>query len=275
MGSSLPPYCQRPALSQTDTFTRQKYEQRARDQRIKTEAHLPEADQNLLARARPWADERNAGAPIWLRTCYAPGTDEAFSAIFKSFETNPPPHDWLAPKHEVVFDDANRFDFGSDWQRIFSRIPILLSIWHTTPEYYEAKKTAGLKQSLEDEQYEMQEVEDAGDSWSEDGPYWPSLYTPYHYACQSGVIFVADEETLTAQPPVEGKFLVAWYDPDGNVVRYNRLVGHLAQSVEALLDGGVYLDHATWANSLPGPLYDMEAPLGPPYESDDEEGNDN
>jgi hypothetical protein len=96
------------------------------------------------------------------------------------------------------------------------------------------RKEGRLKAVLEDEEYKMQEVEDAADSWSEDGPYWPSLYTPYHYACQCGVIFVADEETLMAQSPEEGKFLVVWYNPEGNVVRYKRQVSFDAQGVEAL-----------------------------------------
>ncbi|KAI0156029.1 hypothetical protein BJ166DRAFT_594237 [Pestalotiopsis sp. NC0098] len=241
------------------------HDQRLQERNLFHVADLPEGDQAVLARARPWAHERSAVPFIWLRTCYAPGTDETWAAVWTKVLWR------LEDEPQKIFNDSKRYDFGSDWRRIFTRVPQLLHPWGSRRnlKIYEEEKQEGLKESLEAERLAREDVEDADESWSEDGPYWPSLYSNYHAACQIGFIFIADEETLTAPHPKEATFLVVWYDPDGNVVRQYRLGAYDAQGLEALYCGSFPCEHTAWSLGVVGEQYDEDAPLGPPYELDE------
>jgi hypothetical protein len=62
--------------------------------------------------------ERHPEDEIWLRTCYfdrdGNSTDAAHKALFAASD--------LPQEEELLFDDVTRYNYGSDWQRIFSRI---------------------------------------------------------------------------------------------------------------------------------------------------------
>lgn len=214
------------------------------------------------------APRRTSGVLYRLSGC-APATRQAPTRLGASVWTNLL---WgLEDEPEKIFNDSKRYDFGSDWQRIFTRVPQLLHPWGSRRnlQIYEEEKQEGLKESLEAERLAREDVEDADESWSEDGPYWPAPYSAYHAACQIGFIFIADEETLTAPHPKEATFLVVWYDPDGNVVRQYRLGAYDAQGLEALYCGSFPCEHTAWSLGVVGEQYDEDAPLGPPYELDE------
>lgn len=68
------------------------------------------------------------------------------------------------------------------------------------------------------------------------------LYSAYHYEAKVGVIFIAEQETLNAVPPAEGKALVVWYDDMGRVVRSARLSAEetwAAEGVEETMAGAI------------------------------------
>lgn len=235
--------------------------QQVKARNITTTASLPEADQAVLHRVRT-PGERQAGGMSWLRTYYGGGSDAAFAA-FMATRPDPP--------GLPMFQDAGRYDYGAEWERVLTRMPEMLDPVGRTPEQYAAEVKEALEECVRGEEEERQAVEDEGYDWEEDGPSWMQLYSAYHYEAKVGMIFVVDEETLSAVPPAEGKALVVWYDDVGRVVRSVRLSAHETWDVEGLEEtmAGAIVEHDQWKRADPGEAYDWDGPLGPPYGDDD------
>lgn len=98
------------------------------------------------------------------------------------------------------------------------------------------------------------------------------LYSAYHYKAQAGLVMIADEETLRAVPPTDGKVLVVWYDVMGRAVRSTRLSAQETWAVEGSEENmaGAIVEHDEWKGADAGVEYDWDGPLGPPYSEDDE-----
>lgn len=230
------------------------------ERNVRTTASLPEADQLLLAQVRT-PRERQAGGLTWLRTYYGPDSDAAFASLLAA-RPDPP--------ELPMFQDADRYDYGIEWWRVFTRMPEMLEPYRRTPEQHSIANSEALHQCVQAEQEERQAVEEEGADWDEDGPCWTDLYSAYHYKAQVGLIFVADEETLHAVPPAEGKVLGVWYDVMGRAVRSTRLTAQETWAVEGLEENmaGAIVEHDEWKRADIGVEYDWDGPLGPPYSGD-------
>lgn len=211
--------------------------------------------------------ERKNVDMIWLRTCYGEGTDATFSAFIRA-----------RPDEETelfVFQDPARYNYGGGdgWRRIFTRLPQILDPYRIAPEKYETKKKEALDQCIEAERQDIADVEDQDGDPEEDGTYWMELYSAYHYKSKVGMILVADEETLRVENPASAKVLAVWFDEMGRVVRYTRLTAQETWNVEGLemTMGGALAEHAEWTLAEAGEDYDWNGPLGPPFNSDDDE----
>lgn len=71
---------------------------------------------------------------VWLRTCYKPGSDAGFAAVQESCLNE--------FSGALVLNDAELYDFGDDWQRIFSVMPQLLTGSSDAQTHREMKEEA-------------------------------------------------------------------------------------------------------------------------------------
>lgn len=238
------------------------YSQQVTERNVQTTASLPEGDQLLLARVRT-SGERQAGGLSWLRTYYGPDSDMAFAALLAA-RPDPP--------ELPMFQDADRYDYGREWERVFTRMPEMLDPYRPrTPEQYATANREALEQCVQAEREEREAVEEEGADWDEDGPWWMDLYSAYHYKAQAGLIAIADEETLRAVPPANGKVLVVWYDVMGRAVKSTRLSAQETWAVEGLEENmaGAIVEHDEWKRAYVGVEYDWDGPLGPPHSEGD------
>ncbi|ROW05869.1 hypothetical protein VPNG_08045 [Cytospora leucostoma] len=183
---------------------------------------------------------------IWLRTWYGDGSDAAFSAFneVRDEETEYP-----------VFQDAQRYNYGEDWKRFFTRAPQMLDPYSTSPVGYESTKQRALEECFQFEVQIKREVEQGGY-----GIHWMVMYSDYYWKSKVGLIFVADEEMLraAAQDPESAKVLAVWYDELGRVVRHTRLTVDEASDVEMReqVMRGTNQESNEWLSAQPGEGYE-------------------
>jgi hypothetical protein len=104
-----------------------------------------------------------------------------------------------------LLNDASRYDFGDNWERVFMRMPQLLEKWRVDAQVYRQR----VQQALMDVRRRDEE------EWRSGGiPTTPTskLYEDYHWAMQVGSLFVVDERTLSSTVPDAGTGLVVWFD---------------------------------------------------------------
>ncbi|KAL8967777.1 MAG: hypothetical protein Q9183_002762 [Haloplaca sp. 2 TL-2023] len=70
---------------------------------------------------RALTERTNLGTAIWLRTCYSPGSDEKHAELIQDVEM-----DHAVDGDHRVLNDPELYNYGSDWQQIFSILPELL-----------------------------------------------------------------------------------------------------------------------------------------------------
>lgn len=99
------------------------YSQQVKAHIITTTASLPEADQAVLSRVRT-PGERQAGGMTWLQTYYGDGSDAAFAAILTARPDSP---------ELSMFQNADHYDYGTEWERVFMRMPEILDPYGRTP----------------------------------------------------------------------------------------------------------------------------------------------
>lgn len=186
----------------------------------------------------------------WLRTCYEPSTEAAFSTIL----------DWLEYKFgsQVVpmLNDPALYDFGPDWNKIFLRIPQLLEHWDSADGYYERLREALREESDLDEE-RVAEGED------EDN------YIAYYWAVVNGRIHVVDKTTLASEGRNAGKVRIVWYDDCGRVVRSYRAEVDEAADITGV-DNPILDENPCWLNGKVGKEYKWGAALGPPLRMESE-----
>jgi len=104
--------------------------------------------------------ERNGSEFRWLQTCYfdkdSNSTDQAHDGLFKKPGLQYIPE--LVEEGSLLFDDVARYNFGSDWQKIFSRIPQLVDTF-CDPESFAKGKSNALQ-----EVHDIEEAERHGRS---------------------------------------------------------------------------------------------------------------
>lgn len=240
----------------------QVYTQQVMDRRVYSAGTLPQTEQDILAHARPYS-ERNLGASLLLRTYYGPGSDVASTAIVQICRA----YAGIGP--ECILDDAARYGYGEDWQRIFSRIPQLLEV----EDGYDEERAAEFAKAQEDSDPEDEEL----GGWSKDDLSLGELFNRYHLASRVGVIYVLDEEALgehddgSSVSDDDRELLVVWYDAHGKTVRWRRRSAvDLAQEMALICTASID-DHPVWTEAEIGEDYDWDGPLGPPSTEEDGE----
>jgi hypothetical protein len=168
-------------------------------------------------------------------------------------------------------DDASQYDFGSNWAKVFLRMPQLLESSESAEEYETSVKEA-LDSGIEAEAGDAEQAEMDGYDPEEDALPWPLFYDEYHMALIMGRIYIIDAKTFAEEGRNAGKVLAVWFDECGRVIRsYRQTVEDAASYVN--LDDCYLTEHGCWANARIGKDYEWGGPLGPPYgdSSEDEE----
>ncbi|KAJ5946734.1 hypothetical protein N7454_003573 [Penicillium verhagenii] len=216
---------------------------------------LPTHSQELLNRIRlpterlPVTDFK----PYWLRTCYKPESEEAWTKIQSELEFN---FGDLPP----IYNDPALYNFGNNWEKIFLRTPQLLRNTCLAEEY-EDDVAEALQEGIEAEKFDEEE-----DSDSEDAMPWMTFYSEYLWRLSAGRIYIVDATTLASNSKDRnaGKVLVVWYDECGRGIRYYRQELDKAVDETGLFDY-ILRDRACWENAEICESYEEGAPLGPPY----------
>ncbi|OAA41491.1 hypothetical protein BBO_05477 [Beauveria brongniartii RCEF 3172] len=248
------------SFAKTSVTDRQNYQNQLSQRRVRSSADLEEAERALLARVL-LPSERRATGP-WLRTYYGSGSDHVLQAMLSGNQ------DLQSQVERAggIISDAQRYDYGEAWQRIFTRIPQLLDNKRRVNSY-DGELAAELTKAQKWEREDRKDVEEEGGDYEEDGMYWGDLYGQWHLAAQVAVMYVLDEETLGTSEQgssSDGKILVAWYDAYGKTVRWRRMAVAEVLEVHGLLSVGSYDDHPVWTKAEIGSAYDRESESLPP-----------
>ncbi|KAL4745603.1 hypothetical protein BDW72DRAFT_211157 [Aspergillus terricola var. indicus] len=212
---------------------------RNRDQ----DRQLSEQERELLDRVRqPSAERLPVGTGPWLRTCYGPSTEAAWSAILVELEGS--------ISNARIYNDASLYDFESHWEKIFLRVPQLLEYRYPLSEYEDETQEA-LSEAIEDHGLDPEKARESGYDPDEDANPWPISYSNYHMLLAMGRIHVVDATTLASEGRDAGKVLIVWFDECGRTIRY----------VREVLDEA----HGCWVTAKIGTSYQWGQPQGPPY----------
>lgn len=206
---------------------------------------------------------------VWLRTYSGPGSDAVFSSMMDSRSDDP-------GGNQLVLDNADLYNYGTNWQHIFTRLPQLLDRLDMSAEEYQERVEEATKEALQQEidDWEMAEANDYDPD--EDATPWPRLYECYQWAVTFGFLFTIDEKALSPSSQHSGKVRVLWFDECGRVVRYNRQNAWDASNTIVGYKCCFVREHGVWMNARVGKDYDWGALLGPPYDKDwdDSDGNE-
>jgi hypothetical protein len=158
---------------------------------VDTTHNIPNPSDEQIERAlKPFqtAQERNLmiTSCIWLRTCYDLDLESAYQDTFYNVA--------LATLDEgLVFDDADLYNYGASWQRIFERIPSLCD--------YQ------LGGRIIDTDYESLDEDSKIKAWVQDA-----------VKVRTTFIFLVDRQAL-----LEGLITVLWLDCHGECVWWYRV----------------------------------------------------
>lgn len=206
-------------------------------------------ERGLLDRVRQPAAERFREGVPWLRTCYEPSTEAAFSSIVSRLE-------YQFGGQIIILNDPALYNFGPDWHKIFLRIPQLVEHWDSAEGYHERLQEALREESDLDEEWE---------DYSED----EDDYIMYYWAVVNGRIHIVDKTTLATEGRNAGKVRIVWYDDCGRVVRSYRAEVEEAADI-TVVDNYILNEHGCWLNGKVGKEYKWGAPLGPPLRLESE-----
>ncbi|KAJ6118739.1 hypothetical protein N7471_013359 [Penicillium samsonianum] len=240
---------------------RQPYREQQRRLKGRSVQGLPPHSQELLNRVRQPSFERQlVDGTYWLRTCYEPFSEDSWAEVQSHIEGK-----FGRP---AICNDSSLYNFGSNWEKIFLRLPQLLDCTCPTEEYEEYVQEA-LQDGTEAASLDPQAADESGYDPEEDENPWPEFYSDYHMRLVAGRIHIVDATTLASEGSDAGTVLVLWFDQCGRAIRYSR------ESLEDALDianvsDAMLNEYSCWANAQIGQSYEWGAPLGPPYENSGE-----
>lgn len=207
---------------------------------------------------KPWrtiaqrhlATEPGLVGAIWLRTCYAEGTDSKHADLIEGLDM------------ENAFDDNNRllddkllYDFGPDWERILYYIPELISNCDDKDAEAEDDRRPrmiqkGLEKFRQAQAALLVHCPPGAELEPPSSINWlisnmrsfftapaevevqvlSGIQSKIHKACMVNNIIVEDEEALLLETKTEGLVRLIFFDSCGYVVRSNRIsAGHAEQ----------------------------------------------
>ncbi|KAI4256618.1 MAG: hypothetical protein LQ352_002008 [Teloschistes flavicans] len=174
---------------------------------------------------------------IWLRTCYAPGTDPKHEALIEDVDMLN-----AIDSDDRVLNNPQLYNFGVEWHRVFDYLPELLK------PYGGEEETRHVSERQEDALRDLQAVAEGGVSRAptrllenlapfegEELEYHVNvaLQSEVHRQCVIMWVVLEDEAALG-----DGRVAVMFLDAFGRVVRSKRVPARQAEDM-----GGAWSDH--------------------------------
>lgn len=185
---------------------------------------------------------------IWLRTCYPPipASDIAHTNLIERVDVEISLNAELGQVDDAdcILDDVTHYNYGPNWQQIFTRLPEILDNGNHSPDQrYQRIADAIRNTALLSDELDFKEK-----------------FSAIQHVSVTGILWVADQEALETE-----RILVAWVDDCGRVVRKGRMS---ASDVEQL--SGMLFEHADdesqwWEEADVGADYLQGGACGPPY----------
>lgn len=144
--------------------------------------------------------------PVWLRTCYNPDLDQAYKELVDDAELS---EGYSIADRTAVLDDSSLYNFGSDWDKILTRIPSLCDF---------------VTGSVSEDYDHWEEYEEGESNMSEFERLSGRVHT---------VVYVVDEDAIK-----EGLVKIMWLDSHGNCLWDNKMKPNGLTTLRRGLMGG-------------------------------------
>ncbi|RFU24761.1 hypothetical protein B7463_g11577, partial [Scytalidium lignicola] len=166
----------------------------------------------------------------------------------------------LTEDSTFLFDDATHYNYGSEWQKIFSRIPRLVDS-RVSPEDLKKRNVRRTMERAEaQDQKEAENYHLDLETSSQSSRFSDEIdYSSYHWDSVIGMIWIADFEALQS-----GKALMAWYDDCGRIVRSIRIDPKEIQTFSGMLIQGIAYELGQWQLADVGDDYEVGGVCCPP-----------
>lgn len=196
---------------------------------------------------------------IWLRTCYSPGSDEKHEQLVANVEL-----DHAVDGEHRLLNDANLYNFGADWRRIFDTIPELLDPSSGDWEYYQQRQNEGLNDLKSFARGGVSHapsrlLENLACFQGKELEEWvaKALQSSVHEACVVAWIVLEDEEALESK-----QVLLMFLDAYGRVVREKRVGVDEAEDMGGSWVRGSWHERDEWLEAELGEDYRGEGVCG-------------
>ncbi|KAI4193918.1 MAG: hypothetical protein LQ350_008078 [Teloschistes chrysophthalmus] len=210
---------------------------------------------------REVADTSSTDPAVWLRTCYAEGSDAKHEELVGTVEMD----NAVGGDHRLL-NDAALYNFGSEWQQIFSILPELLEPADKDWTYHLDKQRSALQELTAYAQAGLASVDQrlmdnltgVAQGTPEIGFRGQQLEDAVAAALQSNVhrahvvtwIVLEDEEALAS-----GNVAVLFLDARGRVVRSKRVEPAYAEGIGGLWQDGSWDEISDWQDGEVGDEY--------------------
>ena len=223
-------------------------------------APLRTPSQRQLAHEREIAYDSFDINAVWLRTDYSPDSDDQHEELMSNTDVE----DAVGSRHNLL-NDANLYDFGNEWQKVFSVLPELLD---STPNSLDADYVNQIKEDVTNEKFPPH-IEQLIANTRRNLPQeraeeeiFNIVHTPVQKAHVVNYLVIEDKQALES-----GKVLVVFVDDVGQVVRKNRVDAEEVMSLGGMWMHCAYDDLEIWMEGEVGADYVVGGARGPPYSS--------
>lgn len=197
---------------------------------------------------------------VWLRTDYSPDSDDQHEELMSKFDVE----DAVGSRHNLL-NDADLYDFGNEWQKVFSVLPELLD---PTNNMLDTDWVNQMKEDVMNEKFPPQ-IEQLIATIRRNLPQerveeeiFNIVHSPVQKAHVVNYLVIEDKQALES-----GEMLVVFVDDVGQVVRKNRMDGWEVDSLGGMWMQCAYDDVEIWMEGEVGVDYVVGGARGPPYSS--------
>lgn len=165
--------------------------------------------------------------------------------------------------HRSLLNDADLYDFGNEWQRVFNVLPELLD---PTMDMLDADCVNQTKEDVMNENFPSN-IERLIATIRRNSPQeraeeeiFNVVHTPVQKAHVVNYLIIEDKQALES-----GKVLVVFVDDVGQVVRKNRVDVEEVEDLGGMWFQSAYDDVGIWMKGEVGADYVVSGARGPPY----------
>lgn len=221
-------------------------------------APLRTPSQRQLAHEREITYQNSDVNAAWLRTDYSPDTDDQHEELMSNTDVE----DAVGSRRNLL-NDADLYNFGNEWQKVFSVLPELLD---PTANKLDTDWVNQEKEDVMNEKFPLH-IEQLIAKIRRNLPQeraekeiFDIVHTPVQKSYVVNYLVIEDKQALES-----GKVLVVFVDDMGQVVRKNRVDVEEVDSLGGMWMQCAYDDLDIWMEGEVGVDYVVGGARGPPY----------